>query len=304
MVRKSENLMIETMQQEVHPPFLGARLVRALRALRRVRGWERFSAVLVPWDRAAAFVVQNRSGLFAGDLSSWIDRQMYLVGAYEEDAIRQFISILPSDRRGTVLDVGANVGTHSLAFARHFKKVHAFEPNPQLWQNFQRNLSLNRLTNVQLHKLGLGDAEAELPFYMTSKANYGLGTFAQAEQYDVPLKEIGKLKVVVGDEYLKAAQIGAVDAIKIDVQGFEVEVVRGLARVLETNRPFVWLEVGPDTVTKFESSRSLSGLVSYPCRINRLEHRIRGLFHSTQWVPMSDGWIGPSDYMIVPIDRD
>jgi len=52
--------------------------------------------------------------------------------------------------------------------------VHAFEPNSGLWPSFERNVGLNRLTNVQLHKVGLGNKDAELPFYAIDKSNYGL----------------------------------------------------------------------------------------------------------------------------------
>ncbi len=110
---------------ELHPFHRRARIVRALRAFSNIRGWERLSALLVPKAAAGPFRVRNQSGLFAGELSSFIDRSMYLRGGYEENHIRAFLSRVPAERRGLVLDVGANVGTHSLGFSRHLKAVHA-----------------------------------------------------------------------------------------------------------------------------------------------------------------------------------
>jgi FkbM family methyltransferase len=227
---------------------------------------------------------------------------MYLFGEYEEDLIREFISAVPRGRRGTVLDIGANVGTHSLAFARHFRQVHAFEPNPQLWESFTRNIELNELDNVRLHKTGLGDQEAELPFYLIDKKNYGLGTFSKAEQYDLPLREVGRMKVAKGDGYTERAEIGPVDAIKIDVQGFELEVLTGLARLLERDRPFVWLEVGPDTASTVETLRALRNWFPFRNDIYRFERRRRGIRYSSQLRIAAEGLLQPSDYLVAPAD--
>ena len=73
---------------ELHPFHRRARIVRALRAFSSIRGWERLSALLVPKAAAGPFRVRNQSGLFAGELSSFIDRSMYLRGGYEENHIR------------------------------------------------------------------------------------------------------------------------------------------------------------------------------------------------------------------------
>jgi FkbM family methyltransferase len=287
---------------ELHPPSIGARLVRTFRFLRNVRGWERVAAALAPQSRVASFVVANSSGLFAGDLSSFIDRRMYLFGEYEHDLIRDFISAIPEERRGTVLDIGANVGTHSLAFARYFNRVHAFEPNPQLWENFQRNIDLNGLDNVRLHKTGLGDEEAELPFYRIDNNNYGLGTFSNVEQYDLPLREVCRMRVAIGDAYAEVTQIGPVDAIKIDVQGFELKVLAGLARVLERDRPFVWLEVGPDTASTIKTLHSLRKRFPFRNGIYRFEQRRSGVRSSVRLAIAPEGSLVPSDYLIAPAD--
>ena len=102
---------------------------------------------------------------------------MYLYGGYEEPQIRSFVNEL--SRRRVILDVGANVGTHSLAFAQAFDTVHSFEPNSSVWSKFERNLDLNGFENVQLHKVGLGDQSGHFPFYNINNDNDGLGTFLE-----------------------------------------------------------------------------------------------------------------------------
>jgi FkbM family methyltransferase len=151
-------------------------------------------------------------------LGSFVDRNVYLFGGLDEQEIELFLSLVLSERRDIILDVGANVGTHSLRFCRAFRHVHSLEPNPRIWAQFERNIALNQLSNVTLHRVGLGDRDAQLPFYMIQKPNLGLGTFSNLEQYDMPLIEAGSAPLVRGADYLAAHGIGPVDAIKIDVK--------------------------------------------------------------------------------------
>ncbi len=137
-------------------PMVRARIARALRDLVALRGWQLLVNRLVP-DHSASFTIRNGDTVFAGDIGSFIDRQVYLFGGYESAQIRCFLCHIPAERHGTILDVGANAGTHSLVFARIFETVHAFEPNPMLWPQFERNMVLNGLTNVRLNKLALAD---------------------------------------------------------------------------------------------------------------------------------------------------
>ena len=209
----------------------------------------------MPEDTEGSFLVQNGSLLFAGDIESYIDREMYLFGDYEGLEIDQFLNIIPDARRRVLLDIGANVGTHSLRFARHFEQVHSFEPNPSLWASFERNVSLNGLHNVMLHTVGLGAKDAELPFYSIDCRNHGLGTFLPEEQYARPLKLVAHSRIAHGDRYLQARGISQVDAIKIDVQGLEPAVLRGLGGTLEASRPAVWFEFGAGTRDSAQSSQ-------------------------------------------------
>jgi len=240
--------------KETHPSSSRARLVRRLRGLRRLRGWHRAVGWIVPADTEGSFLVQNGSLLFAGDIESYIEREMYLFGDYEGLEIEQFLNVISASPRRVLLDVGANVGTHSLRFARHFNQVHSFEPNPSLWASFERNVSLNKLHNVMLHPVGLGAEDAELPFYSIECRNHGLGTFLPEEQYDRPLKLVAHSRIAHGDRYLQAHGISQVDAIKIDVQGLEPLVLRGLRGTLEASRPAVWFEFGAGTRDSAQSS--------------------------------------------------
>src|SRR5262249_9416970 len=146
-------------------------------------GWQRMVNELVP-EHSAPFTVRNNDTLFSGDIGSFVDRQVYLFGGYDTAQIRFFLSKIRTRRHRTILDVGANAGTHALPFAHAFEAVHAFAPNPMLWPQFERNVSLNGLRNVTLHKIGLADRDEEMTLHLIDKPNFGLGTFSMIEQYD------------------------------------------------------------------------------------------------------------------------
>jgi FkbM family methyltransferase len=281
-------------------PLLRARVARALRSLRHFRGWMRVVNSLVPESATAEFLVINDGTAFAGNLASFVDRNVYLFGGIEDQEIELFLSLVPPERRGIILDVGANVGTHSLRFARAFDHVHSFEPNPIVWAQFERNIALNRLSNVTLHRVGLGNEDAQLPFYMTEKPNLGLGTFSNIEQYDMPLIEVSSASMVRGADYLVTHGIGSVDAIKIDVQGFEVEALRGLNPLLQRDRPYLWFELGLATRRVLNSRTALEGLVPFRHEAQIIDLHRTLLTHRVALAPApADLPVG--DYIITPV---
>jgi FkbM family methyltransferase len=283
---------------ETHPRSRCARLARRLRGLRRLRGWHRAVNWIVPPNAGGRFLVRNGSLLFAGDIESYIEREMYLFGDYEGLEIDQFLANIGEAPRRVLLDVGANVGTHSLQFARHFQQVHSFEPNPSLWPAFKRNVSLNQLHNVTLHNVGLGAEDADLPFYSIDSRNHGMGTFLAEEQYDRPLKCVGYSRIAHGDRYLHAHGISHVDAIKIDVQGLESSVLRGLRVTLETPRPAVWFEFGTGTR---DSARAGELRDWFPYQVDLFKlTRIKGPLQAVRLAPIVDApTLG--DYVALPI---
>ena len=290
--------------RQIHPQSKSLRLIRSLRGLQRVRGWRRLASIVAPEHLAGHFLVVNRAHgkntYFAGDASSFIDRQMYLFGNYEGDQISAFLSLVPAHKRRVALDIGANVGTHSIAFAQNFSAVHAFEPNSSLWGSFERNRALNQLTNVTLHKVGLADRDDELRLFLIAKKNYGLGTFSTLEQYDLPLQEFQTAKVAAADQYLALHKIENVDAIKIDVQGFEPEVLRGLRKTLEKNCPFVWFEVGRGAQLEAQSVEAVSDFFPYDFELFQLTPRPSSALHSLKLTPISGGSLADGEYIVAP----
>jgi FkbM family methyltransferase len=279
-------------------PSIGAKAARSLRFLGRVTGWRRLAQAIA--GQSGSFVVTNDGIRFAGDMGSYIDRQIYLFGDYERDLIRLFLAACP--RKGVILDIGANAGTHSLWFSRAFATVHAFEPNRLLWDQLCANLRLNQAANVELHRVGLSDAAGEFDMYDVANDNKGLATFATHEQYDLPLTRLHRARVEIFDDYLPDLRI---DAVKIDVQGLEPNVLRGMRRTLDRDRPVVWAEFGAGTLAETCSRSQLERLFPYPIEIRKFTRRRRGpIWGAVSLTRYEDSAIGIGDYVISSVGRE
>lgn len=283
-----------------HPRSLAARLVRKARFLDSVRGWRRIVRAFVPADPELTYVIRNEGMWFAGDLGSYIEREAYLFGGYESSAIDVFLRAIPKSRRRVAMDVGANVGTHTLRFAQAFATVHSFEPNPKVFPRLRANIALNGLQHVHLHPIGLGDRTDILPFHDIGSANAGLGTFSTIEQYDRKLEVAGQARIEPADDYLTPLLDGPVDAVKIDVQGFEPQVLIGMRKILEAHKPFLWFEVSEATRHSFHARQDLRELIPYEFSLRRFESGQAGLRNRMRLTDVEKEVLDVGDYLAVP----
>lgn len=157
------------------------------------------------------------------------------------------------------MDVGANTGQHSLFMSKLVAEVHAFEPYPPVLARLNDAVESNSLDNVFVHPVGLGAANETLEFFEPPATNQGTGSFVLSD--GGKSEAVTRLQVVIGDEYLAQRGMERVDVMKIDVEGYEKNVLAGLAKTLERDRPVVVLEV---TVAKgrdelFTSQNELIG---------------------------------------------
>lgn len=164
-------------------------------------------------------------------------------GVYERREI-EFLKNLFRARElqsSVFMDIGGNIGNHSISFAGSFAEVVAFEPNPPIASLFRTNLQLSRSGNVRLHEVGLGQADADLQFSLLEEGNDGSGSFASGRG-DV------LLPVRHGDRYLMqhepeiASGARRIGFVKCDVEGFEADVFAGLRETLAQHRPIVAFE--------------------------------------------------------------
>jgi FkbM family methyltransferase len=137
----------------------------------------------------------------------------------------------------TVIEVGANMGTHSVSMARACAPgpFFAFEPQPRIFQVLCANLALNDIGNAFAYPEGCGEVEgvAVVPI-----VDYGQrGNFGGLE-----LQPDGTPGIKVRIRPLDSLELSTCGLIKIDVEGFEAQVLRGAEATIARCRPILYVE--------------------------------------------------------------
>lgn len=196
---------------------------------------------------------------YHGNLTNNIDFNVFYYGAFEKSLVYFLSDALNAlAPRGIFIDIGANVGHHSLYMANFASKVHAFEPFAPVLEKLAAQIRRNSLDNIELHPVGLSDANTRMPFYAPTGRNAGIGSF-DASTAQKGNQVIGDLELVRADDYFVRKGIKQVDLIKMDVEGFEKPALLGMKQVLEKSRPLVVMEI---TYRKPFSFTSLDDLKS------------------------------------------
>lgn len=146
---------------------------------------------------------------------------------------------------GVFVDVGANVGNHTLyvLLVLGAKKVIAFEPLPLALSVLEVNIAINQLGNrIVLHRMALSNNVAKVDF--TSPTNNLGGSRLLERPSD------SGIFTARGDDALKGENV---DFIKIDTEGYEVRVVQGLSETIRINRPALFVEVEGENIPAYEA---------------------------------------------------
>lgn len=207
--------------------------------------------------------VQDFFGIqYRGNLNNNVDFHIYFYGAFEKPLLfflRDTMHALAAQQT-VFIDVGANVGQHSLFMAAHGASVHAFEPLKQVRERLLAQIDANRLDNICVHPLGLGNENARIPFFAPTGNNLGIGSFDPGTVSKGNVN-IGDLELAAGDSYFQTRGIDAIDLIKIDVEGFEKLVLQGLQESLGRTRPIVVCEITYGNAMSFASLAELQALL-------------------------------------------
>ncbi len=169
----------------------------------------------------------------------YIGRSLAVYGEYSEGELRLFEQCVRPGQ--TALDVGANIGAHTISLARLVGlsgTVLAFEPQRFLFQCLNANLGLNEIANVRAEHAALGQT--------TGTINVPNIDYGQAENFGGVSLSVNVLEhdghEAVRLEVIDGLDLSACDFIKIDVEGMECDVLRGAARTIRRFQPILYVE--------------------------------------------------------------
>jgi FkbM family methyltransferase len=186
--------------------------------------------------RGKKVVVRNSIGIF--EVYPGNDT-LNISSPYNEYHLKSWID--NKSHKDIFIDVGGNIGLYTFkALKLGYRKVIAFEPNPFTYIMLLRNLSLNNCKKVMAMNIGLGARKKVLPFY-AEQTEIGSSRYIDKSLKKDGLKNanILDLEVVPFDDFVKERHISprTISFIKIDVEGAEHGVLKGMRRTLYHLRP-------------------------------------------------------------------
>lgn len=194
-------------------------------------------------DAGIPFAALVFSSLYAGQTGNHMDDKIYLYGCHEPATIRLMRAILTYQKSiGTspvYLDIGTNTGQHLIGTGSVAEAAVGFEPWSVAFERAQGNIARNNLGQIRVMPYGLSDQEAVLSYHPPEGNNLGTGMFVKDEKASSP--ENLSLRVRKGDDVV--AELGLRPTLlKIDTEGHEDSVLRGLRQTLQICRPAIVFE--------------------------------------------------------------
>jgi FkbM family methyltransferase len=227
----------------------GLKLQKTLQSLVKLRGGTRVARFLARKANSVYFkgqwFAQARDLHCLLDVQSEIELQLLLYGGFDQALLRYLASSLsPGD---TFVDVGANIGAISIpaaAMVGPAGHVFSFEADPQIFDKLTTNINFNSLPQLEPLKEALGSESGVKTFYRPPSN----GVFSEAvgslyasewhsgdSAFDVEIRTL--------DSVLQGRNINQDDFIKIDVEGAEIDVLKGSLQTLERHQPTLCIEV-------------------------------------------------------------
>ncbi|MCW8964856.1 MAG: FkbM family methyltransferase [Gammaproteobacteria bacterium] len=241
---------------------------------------------------------------YRGNTQNLIDRKVLFSGCHECDVlafIRDFMAMLD---KPVCIDIGANIGHHALFMSKHANKVLAFEPYGPVRQSLQEKLELNHISNVDIYPVALGEKNESKQFFAPPEGNLGMGSFV--EEFSNANRSDEKLDVRRGDDFFAELGIERADFIKLDVEGFEKEVLSGAQETLARLRPVVLFESSIRLDNALHSMQEIEGIFPEDYRYFRFTHIGKRRHGKYKLVELSQDMIDGRDelaILAVPVER-
>jgi FkbM family methyltransferase len=190
-------------------------------------------------------IIQGPDGfLFNIDTSFEAERQIFFRGDYYPWVTNVIKKIV---RTGdTAIDVGANVGARTLVMARLVGptgRIIAFEPHPEVFKRFEKNVELNKFYNVKKYQMAVGAEEGEGRMFSYNGDN------RNSSLYDLPDagKETFPARIATLDKILSAESIKELKLLKINARGGDFRILKGAASCIKRFHPHIIFEYNSET---------------------------------------------------------
>ncbi|MES2622912.1 MAG: FkbM family methyltransferase [Patescibacteria group bacterium] len=167
-----------------------------------------------------------------------IDKDIYNNGIWEPEILEILKEHVQENSK--CLDIGANIGQHSMCMAAIAKKgkVYSFEPLPKLVNQINQSIQANNFTNVTVCNFGLSNKNEVKEIYLDN-LNIGRTTFDKRDE----ATSVERAEVKVFDDFWNESD--RIDFMKMDVEGYEYYALQGMKKNIATYHPKMLIEFTP-----------------------------------------------------------
>jgi FkbM family methyltransferase len=232
-------------------PGFDAVLAGIGRVIGKPPGWERTVRALAPPSRFSGRDVRPmrfpEGYVFPVDPGTLIGWSIYFFGTYEPEVRQQIVERLTPG--GVAIDVGANVGWHALLMASRVGpagQIYAFEPNDSTRDRLRAAVEANHFAQIAIDSRAAADRQGSLGFEAPDAGHFWDGTGRLSRDP----RSAHAVDCITLDAFVAARGIRRVALVKIDVEGWELAVLRGATDVLRMLRPAIVFEFDPHYVER------------------------------------------------------
>jgi FkbM family methyltransferase len=208
---------------------------------------------------AQSHVVRAQGARFRVDTSDYIDQCIAYDGMWEAPQLEELATLSRGRKIDCFLDVGANTGFYSIMFALKnlSDRIIAFEPDPGNFARLAANIALNDLSKrIEAVPIALGDENGEVTLYEGAKHNRGESTIAEPDQ--TPKLKTFRIRQTRFDDAYAIAKQNVI--VKMDVEGYEFNALKGMERTLKDNACYLQVELYSD---RFEELKAYFSSMGY-----------------------------------------
>jgi hypothetical protein len=182
---------------------------------------------------------------YKGNLNNFVDRSVFFFGAHEREQLEFSKKII---RNKLVVDCGANVGNHSLFYSRFAKFVISIDANILVLEELKLKIKLNKIKNITCFNFGVGSVNnIVMPFFRATGDNLGVSSFIE----NFSPQNLNPINVTLRTlDSILADSKEVVGYIKIDVEGFDYEVLQGAHKTISAFAPVIQIEYIPRDKSK------------------------------------------------------
>lgn len=190
-------------------------------------------------------------------MDDWLGQHVYATGDYEPPTTALVQAVAgPGD---VLVDIGGNIGYFTLLFAKQAcanGRVYSFEPIPELRARLEENVRLNRFENVAVSSFAASDRRGECSFFVGPQSHMGVSSLrriaASSQTINVETRPL--------DDFDFGGK--SINLAKIDVEGAECAVLRGMRGILNNDHPDLIIEVTDRALNEMgDSATELFGLL-------------------------------------------